>query len=53
MAEPDLKYPDPEDPFVNQADASDMAMGAVLLQRNKEGNLQLHVYTSRKLNETE
>lgn len=52
-AEPVLKHPNPEEPFMIQADASDVAVGAVLLQHNEEGNLQPCVYTSRKLNETE
>lgn len=52
VAELVLKYPDPEEPFAIQADASDVAVGDVLLQWNKERNLQLYAYTSCKLNET-
>ncbi|XP_026578567.1 KAT8 regulatory NSL complex subunit 1-like, partial [Pseudonaja textilis] len=48
-----LKHPDPEQPFIIQADASDMAVGAVLLQRNDQGNLQPCAYTSHKLMDTE
>lgn len=47
--EPILKHPDPEQAFVVQADTSDMAVGAVLLQTNKQGNLQPCGYTSHKL----
>lgn len=36
-----------------QADASDVAVAAVVLQANEEGNLQPCAYTSHKLNETE
>ncbi|XP_039219686.1 uncharacterized protein LOC120317288 [Crotalus tigris] len=35
--EPVLRHPDPEKPFVIQADASDVAIGAILLQKNPEG----------------
>ncbi|XP_060539362.1 queuine tRNA-ribosyltransferase catalytic subunit 1 isoform X1 [Pantherophis guttatus] len=52
-AEPILKHPDMEEPFVVQADTSDVAVGAVLLQKNAEGKLQPCAYTSRKLSETE
>lgn len=48
-----LKHPDPDQPFVIQADASDVAVGAVLLQNNKRGELQPCAYTSRKLTNTE
>ncbi|XP_060539018.1 uncharacterized protein LOC132709560 [Pantherophis guttatus] len=51
--EPVLKHPDPEQPFVIQADASDVAVGAVLLQKNNQGDLQPCAYTSRKLTDTE
>uniref|UniRef100_A0A670Z7K1 Integrase catalytic domain-containing protein n=1 Tax=Pseudonaja textilis TaxID=8673 RepID=A0A670Z7K1_PSETE len=52
-AEPVLKHPDPKQPFVIQADASDVAVGAVLLQKNGSGQLQPCAYTSKKLTETE
>lgn len=48
-----MKHPDPEEAIVIQADASDVAVGAVLLQRNKEDQLQPCTYTSKKLSETE
>lgn len=52
-AEPVLKHPNPEEPFVIviQADASDVAVGAVLLQKSKEGKLQPCTYMSQNLNE--
>lgn len=43
-----LKHHNPKEPFVIQADASNVVMGAIL-QRNKEGNLQPYAYISRKL----
>ncbi|ETE60370.1 hypothetical protein L345_13890, partial [Ophiophagus hannah] len=51
--EPVLKHPDPKQPFIIQADASDVAVGAVLLQRNNQWNLQPCAYTSCKLTDTE
>lgn len=53
MAELVLKHPNPEEPFIIQADASDVVVGAMLLQKNREGKLQPCTYTSHKLNETE
>ncbi|KAK9395445.1 retrotransposon-derived protein PEG10 [Crotalus adamanteus] len=52
-AEPVLKHPCPGEPFVIQADASDVAVGAVLLQKNKNGILQPCAYTSKKFTESE
>lgn len=52
-AEPVLKHLDPNAPFVIQADASDVAVRAVLLQKNKQGALQPCAYTSQKLTKTE
>lgn len=53
-AEPVLKYPYPNTPFVIQADASDMAVGSVLLQKNQQGTLQLPcTYASKKLSYAE
>lgn len=46
-AEPILKQPDPTTPFVIQADATDVAVGAVLLQKNDQGVLQPCAYTSK------
>ncbi|KAK9395555.1 hypothetical protein NXF25_018916, partial [Crotalus adamanteus] len=51
--EPLLLHPDPEQQFIVQADASDVALGAVLLQRNPTGTLQPCAYTSRKVTDTE
>ncbi|KAK9408147.1 hypothetical protein NXF25_006921 [Crotalus adamanteus] len=51
--EPILLHPDPDKQYIVQADASDVAVGAVLLQRNLKGELQPCAYTSRKLSETE
>lgn len=42
-----------ERPFIIQADASNIAVGAVLLQHNKEGILQPCAYKSRKFMCTE
>lgn len=39
-AEPVLKHPDPMKSFVIQADANDVALGAVLLRKNE--SRQLH-----------
>lgn len=50
-AEAVLKYPNPEELFAIQVDASNVVVGAVLLQKNKEGKLQPCTYTSEKLNE--
>lgn len=51
--EPVLKHPDPTQAFIVQADASDVAVGAVLLQKNGQDQLQPCAYTSRKLSPTE
>lgn len=48
--EPVLKHPDPT-PFVIQDDASDVAVGAVLLQKNSQGRIQ--PCASRNLTVTE
>lgn len=53
-AEPVLKHPYPNTPFVIQADASDVAIGAVLLQKNQQGTLQLPcAYASKILSYAE
>lgn len=52
-AEPVLNHPGPEKPFVIQADASDVAVGAVLPQKNAKGDLQHCAYMSCKLSDTE
>ncbi|XP_039215403.1 uncharacterized protein LOC120315311 [Crotalus tigris] len=51
--EPVLRHPDPSVPFVVQVDASDVAVGAVLLQENNSGALQPCAYTSRKFTTAE
>lgn len=48
-----FKHPDLTLPFVVQADASDVAVGVVLLQMNDQGRLQPCAYTSQKLTLTE
>ncbi|KAK9400665.1 hypothetical protein NXF25_011379 [Crotalus adamanteus] len=50
---PLLAHPDPDKPFIVQADASDVAVGAILLQRNEKNILQPCAYTSKKFTETE
>ncbi|KAJ1088807.1 hypothetical protein NDU88_001962 [Pleurodeles waltl] len=51
---PVLTHPDANQPFIVEADASDVAIGAVLSQRNKDtGQLHPVAYMSRKLNEAE
>lgn len=52
-AEPVLKHPVMDELFIVQADASDAAVGAVLLQTNADGQLQPCAYTSRKFSDTE
>lgn len=52
-AEPMLRYPNTDAPFVNQTDASDVAVGAVLLQEKPQGILQPCAYPSKKLSDTE
>ena len=49
---PILKIPDLTEPFVLRTDASDAALGAVLLQE-EEGVLKPVAYQSKKLSETE
>lgn len=46
-AKPILKHPDPNTPFVIQVDATHVAVGAVLLQKNEQGVLQPCAYTSK------
>ncbi|KAJ1171231.1 hypothetical protein NDU88_003101 [Pleurodeles waltl] len=51
---PVLTHPDVDCPLIVEADASDVAIGAVLSQRNKDtGQLHPVAYMSRKLNEGE
>uniref|UniRef100_A0A803TTB8 Gypsy retrotransposon integrase-like protein 1 n=1 Tax=Anolis carolinensis TaxID=28377 RepID=A0A803TTB8_ANOCA len=51
--EPILKHPDIKSPFIIHCDASDCAYGAVLLQKDQNGNLKPCGYLSRKFSETE
>ncbi|XP_048338343.1 uncharacterized protein LOC125424948 [Sphaerodactylus townsendi] len=46
--EPVLKHPDPNVPFVVHVDASDKALGAALLQKNKDDKLVPCAYLSKK-----
>lgn len=46
--EPVLKHPNPNAPFIIQVDVSDVAVGAILLQKNEQGVLQSCTYTSKK-----
>ncbi|XP_026546660.1 vomeronasal type-2 receptor 26-like [Notechis scutatus] len=48
-----LKHPDISLPLVIQAESSDVAIGAVLLQKNLAGTLQPCAYTSQKFNSSE
>uniref|UniRef100_A0A803U1T3 Gypsy retrotransposon integrase-like protein 1 n=1 Tax=Anolis carolinensis TaxID=28377 RepID=A0A803U1T3_ANOCA len=50
---PILKHPDIRSPFIIHCDASDCAYGAVLLQKDQNGNLKPCGYLSRKFSETE
>ncbi|KAJ1181612.1 hypothetical protein NDU88_006817 [Pleurodeles waltl] len=51
---PVLTHPDVDRPFIVEADASDVAIGAVLSQRSKDtGQLHPVVYMSRRLNKAE
>lgn len=51
--EPILKLPDTSQTFLLQADASDVAVEVVLLQKNNQGVLHPCAYTSQKLTLTE
>uniref|UniRef100_A0A670ZB52 Gypsy retrotransposon integrase-like protein 1 n=1 Tax=Pseudonaja textilis TaxID=8673 RepID=A0A670ZB52_PSETE len=54
VAEPILRHPDPNRPFVVETDASNVAIGAVLLQASKDGApLFPCAYYSRKLTASE
>lgn len=50
---PVLQHPNQQTQFIIQTDASDVAGGAVLLQLNKQGQLQPCAYTSKKFRATE
>lgn len=51
--QPALSHPHPEQPYIIQADISDIAFIAVHLQKNANGDLQPCAYTSKILTETE
>ena len=44
-----LSYPEIEKPFYLQSDASDLALGAVLFQLDRDGNLCPIIYASGTL----
>ena len=48
-----LKHVDPDKPCVIQVDSSDVAMGAVILQRDGKGRLHPIAFLSKKFSETE
>lgn len=50
--EPVLNHLDPEQPFTIQAEAKDVAVGALLLQENVQWKLQPCAHTSKKLTDT-
>ena len=50
---PILQHFDPDLPITVEADASNFAIGAILLQPDKDGNLHPVAYHSRKLNSAE
>lgn len=51
--EPVLQHPNQNKPFVVQMDASNVAVGAVLLQPNEHGDLQPCAYISKKFTPAE
>ncbi|XP_029448431.1 unconventional myosin-VIIa-like [Rhinatrema bivittatum] len=53
LSAPALKFPDSSKPFVIRLATSDVALAAVLLQRNEEAKLVPVAYDSRKLQGTE
>jgi transposase InsO family protein len=50
---PVLKHPDPNEPFWVETDASNFALGCVLLQKDPDGALRACAYYSRALNAAE
>jgi hypothetical protein len=50
---PVLAYPDPQEQFELEVDASLFAIGAILFQRNKEGKKHDMAYYSKALNPAE
>ena len=51
--EPVLKHVDPDKPCMIQVDSSDVAMGAVILQRDGKGRLHPIAFLSKKFSEME
>ncbi|XP_070203469.1 uncharacterized protein [Littorina saxatilis] len=49
VSQPVVRLPDPEKAFVLRTDASDVGLGAVLLQADEKGDLQPVSYASKKL----
>ncbi|ETE64580.1 hypothetical protein L345_09651, partial [Ophiophagus hannah] len=47
-----LQHPDPNRPFIVQANATDMAVAAVLLQKNSQNELMPCAYVSKMLMDT-
>ncbi|CAM4928332.1 unnamed protein product [Rotaria socialis] len=48
-----LEFPDPELPFILSTDASQLGLGAVLKQMNRDGKLKVIDYLSRVLSKSE
>lgn len=48
-----LRHPNPAEPSIIYADASNVAAGAVLLQKNERRKLQPCTYTSQEVTDTE